>query len=473
MPQYPDGKRIHEPEWDRLLEDIPTSYTVSGDGVQAMAESNIKGGTDYMTGTDTVVIQNALNALTGGRTWKQKIVFKGTFVISTVLVIPSYTVVDLRNAKLIHGNAQNGALMLTVAAGSHDIDVFLGVMAGNSANQTTGTLTFTIAGYNCRVYGGVFTDFYSTVASPSSMINISGYNNLMHGIVGTSMDGIGCLSGSYRNIVKDCWSINATTHGFLFSGATARTYQNSWHNCYAISSGGIGFSMDAECEECTGTDCVATDAVGDGMNFEQWGVPVNKAPRNCKYIGCLVNGCRFADAGSVTVHTVENQFVNCNAVGGNSVGFYLTYSIGTRLSGKTDAADGDGVYAIGCLRLTIDVDALNSGGNGVNLQTCTDFKVEGATENNQLVGVNMDDCTQGFIVPQAKDNGQSGTYDYGVRMSDCTDIVVCGGFSSGHLVGVHETDATNYTLLTGVNVRNNTTGHDVDAANSVVGAIIT
>lgn len=45
----------------RLMESIPSSYTVWKDGTQAIAESNVKGGTDYTTGTDSVVIQAAIS----------------------------------------------------------------------------------------------------------------------------------------------------------------------------------------------------------------------------------------------------------------------------------------------------------------------------------------------------------------------------------------------------------------------------
>jgi len=53
-------------DMQRVVQSIPSSYTVWKDGTQAIAESNIKGGTDYTTGTDTVVIQNALDGVGDG-----------------------------------------------------------------------------------------------------------------------------------------------------------------------------------------------------------------------------------------------------------------------------------------------------------------------------------------------------------------------------------------------------------------------
>jgi len=50
-------------DMQRVVQSIPSSYTVWKDGTQAIAESNVKGGTDYTTGTVAVVIQNAIDAL--------------------------------------------------------------------------------------------------------------------------------------------------------------------------------------------------------------------------------------------------------------------------------------------------------------------------------------------------------------------------------------------------------------------------
>jgi hypothetical protein len=51
-------------DMQRVVQSIPSSYTVWKDGTQAIAECNVKGGTDYTTGTDTEVINNAMAALT-------------------------------------------------------------------------------------------------------------------------------------------------------------------------------------------------------------------------------------------------------------------------------------------------------------------------------------------------------------------------------------------------------------------------
>jgi len=63
MPQYPDGTRIREAEWNRLLESIPSSYTLWLDGTTYRAESNVSGGTDYSNADFPTVFQQAVDAL--------------------------------------------------------------------------------------------------------------------------------------------------------------------------------------------------------------------------------------------------------------------------------------------------------------------------------------------------------------------------------------------------------------------------
>jgi len=66
---------------------------------------------DYLSTDASTVIQSALNALTSGRTWQEKVVLKGTFTITsnTPITIPSYTILDLIQAKFIFDNTVNFA----------------------------------------------------------------------------------------------------------------------------------------------------------------------------------------------------------------------------------------------------------------------------------------------------------------------------------------------------------------------------
>lgn len=66
MPQTLDGTVISHADYQtRLLESIPASYVVWKDGDTYRAECLLKNGTDYTVGTDTAVIQAAIDAVHG------------------------------------------------------------------------------------------------------------------------------------------------------------------------------------------------------------------------------------------------------------------------------------------------------------------------------------------------------------------------------------------------------------------------
>lgn len=79
LPQYPDGRIVHEAEWNRLLEAIPSSYTIWLDDTTYRAESNISGGTDFSGANFPTVFQQAVDALPteGGTIHLRGNVFEG------------------------------------------------------------------------------------------------------------------------------------------------------------------------------------------------------------------------------------------------------------------------------------------------------------------------------------------------------------------------------------------------------------
>ena len=91
MPQFADGTKISEAEWDRLLESIPASYVVWKDTSTTpatyRAECLLKDGTDYSGADASTVIQSAINGLgTGGG----KIQLKGDLgTLSASLTVPT------------------------------------------------------------------------------------------------------------------------------------------------------------------------------------------------------------------------------------------------------------------------------------------------------------------------------------------------------------------------------------------------
>jgi len=95
-------------------------------------------GTVYATGTTpteaTNIINWALGNLTSGRTWKEKVVLKGTFGLMGQIDLGNYTILDLTNAKLVAKNGYSDSYMIV---GRSNNEIIGGVIDGNNLSYTT------------------------------------------------------------------------------------------------------------------------------------------------------------------------------------------------------------------------------------------------------------------------------------------------------------------------------------------------
>src|SRR3972149_4438732 len=66
------------------------SYIIFKVGSTYYAKACFSGGTNYSGTVAATVINNALGALTAGRTWKERVVLKGTFSLTASLLLPTY-----------------------------------------------------------------------------------------------------------------------------------------------------------------------------------------------------------------------------------------------------------------------------------------------------------------------------------------------------------------------------------------------
>jgi len=145
-----DGHSIRNDLYHKPEE--PASYIIWKEGDKIYAKNGHTGQIPYEDDDAATVIQAALDALTSGRTWKEKVVLKGNFVISRQIDLPSYLtlVIDgsLKASSDFAGGA--GGIMLRAADEKH-IDIFGGVLDGN---DTVGC-AIALDGWNenCTVQG--------------------------------------------------------------------------------------------------------------------------------------------------------------------------------------------------------------------------------------------------------------------------------------------------------------------------------
>ena len=123
----------------------PASYVIYKNGTTYYAQNGQTGVNDYSGTAASTVIQSALNALTSGRTWKEKVVLKGDFTFTSTVTIPSYTILQ------IVGKITSSAWTLTPVIrnsdqtnGNTDIEIVGGIFDGVSGTDVTGQETSTI-----------------------------------------------------------------------------------------------------------------------------------------------------------------------------------------------------------------------------------------------------------------------------------------------------------------------------------------
>jgi len=93
-----------------LSPEIPASYVVFKQGSLYYYRNGTTGITSTGNADASTIIQAALDALTAGRTWKEKVALKGTFDLSSQIELRDYTFLDLSVAKLV---VEAGIQMIT------------------------------------------------------------------------------------------------------------------------------------------------------------------------------------------------------------------------------------------------------------------------------------------------------------------------------------------------------------------------
>jgi len=140
-PKKFDGELINKSQWNAVIDALhkTASYIIYKEDVTIYALNGSSGKIDY-SGTDaSTVIQSAIDALTNGRTWKEKVVLKGDFEIGAKIRIPSYTILEILGKVKLANNVN--AIMFDnddYSGGNSDIEIIGGELDGNKANQTTG-----------------------------------------------------------------------------------------------------------------------------------------------------------------------------------------------------------------------------------------------------------------------------------------------------------------------------------------------
>jgi hypothetical protein len=152
-----------------------------------------RGGGTAGASSTTGAVQEALKCLTTGRTYKQGVALLGMATISSVITVPSYTVLDLRRGyvKLVNGSSAlgTGLVNCNVGAGTTDVEIWGGYIDGNRTNQTVANSSGIVLGKATNI-----------LVKGVTIKNIKGSFGIYH------------AGGCVNNTIEDC-VVDSTDHG--------------------------------------------------------------------------------------------------------------------------------------------------------------------------------------------------------------------------------------------------------------------
>ena len=241
----------------------PASYIVFQDGSTYYARNGRTGEVKYSGGDIANLTSYVFNEL-APRTWLERVNFKGSFTVSNTIQIPSYTFLDLSEAKFT-ANGLEAPMFYSVGS---NIEVYGGLIQGNGPQK--GTL----------LYGFFF--------NGSSNIKISQTK-----IVSTTWETIYFLNCRNITLISTCHH-DSGREGIAVWNDDEHAYEN----------------IDLKVIGSTFTDCTWDGIVIDSNNVR--GVKIESCTfSNNGYCGIKLNSAR------------ETQIVNCQSVNNTQHGIYV------------------------------------------------------------------------------------------------------------------------------------------------------
>jgi hypothetical protein len=381
----------------------------------------------YGPATDTA-IQGALNSLTAGRTWKETVKVKGSFTLAAGIAIPSYTTLDLTQARL-YTTANIRMLRVVGTVGTHltDIDVLGGYLVGNNAGAAQ---------------GGVLVDYADNIH--------------MKGVHVTEVNKEGFfIRRTTKSLFEDChaidnyffeWFITYGTKDCTFADCTAEkttiahdpagdtaffriatsqtdgdhVERNVFDRCKAFGVAGVAF--DNGFYLCgrdtlglvrynTFNECVARNFDDAGKA----GFKINPAEHNT-FNGCHAIDCETGFFFATSTLATDHENTLYNTVNGGRVVIVAAGGRGVCIKGEGDATVVDGIANRNNIN---DLTVLGQGGTSYGVDIETVAAGDEASYNN-IRGLTAIACTYPVYIKDAR--CVSNTY-HGVVGYGCTNDI--------------------------------------------------
>jgi hypothetical protein len=302
-----------------------SNYIIYKDGSTYYAQNGFTGLVDFTGATASTVINSAMGALTGGRTWQEKVVVKGIITITAQVQVPSYTILDFSQAKFDSSIASNTQIIVNSdpSGGNTYIEIIVGDLDGNNLLGTDGIGVYLTKCSYSTVRGGTIHDINSyngravdfNACQKSQIVDVTGI-------------GIGRQTGMIRGESSDCDIINCRAYDQAqATGGSFTIY------------GGSGATL---CTRCRIIGCTVNNAVS-GCEIYQYADDCSVEYCNIYNIGMVaiqlgVNNANLCTNLKAIGNTIKNTndtgiiiFADKTIVSGNTIASIIGVGIGTHI----------------------------------------------------------------------------------------------------------------------------------------------
>ncbi len=248
------------------------SYIIFKDGNTIYAKNGTTGKIEFQNADAATVIQGALNNLTAGRTWKEKVVIKGDFIIEKAISPQSYTIIDIQGRLKLKDNITTN-LRLFDLYNVNNIEIKNGILDGNKSNQNKLQISILIGGCNNVTVQNVKSinwTLYTFYSYDSSDINFL-YNRIEDcNECGIAIEGtIGGLRNNVMgNIIKRTGLVGANNKNSVhYENAGSHPQDSIIANNIIIESHGGGIVVMGACYKLSIVGNIIRDCQGGGMGL--------------------------------------------------------------------------------------------------------------------------------------------------------------------------------------------------------------
>ena len=339
------------------------------------------------------VLQWALDHLTAGRTTKEIVVVKGALTVPDAIDVPSYTILDLRQAKITLADGVNKNIIEIY--GKTQIDIIGGELDGNGDNQAIAA----------PVYLFCITVENSTFVTIQEVYVHDGYNF-----------GISIAKGSADCKILRCWAgdngkradgddgIEVTHYDYSGDGAASSPCERvivAENHCWGSKENGIEIEVSYE---CTVIDNICWENGNRGVEVD------GMVATDCRSITVEDNICEENIEQGISIEYINGAIISDNI---------LRYNL------------KHGIYVRECHNIILNKNICKDSqsltdGNGISIANSDGINVEGGScANNGYDGIQLTGTTDHvkIIGVQLRDNTQRGLYATGAHtylsISDC------------------------------------------------------